>query len=203
MPTPDLSSYKSVQSNLFVRIQVDEYRATTSGAYTTEVLRFSDDLQTRTINSESYAPLGRLMGITSATSELRVSSGELTITLSGIPNTSIAEIINSKIKGAPVRIYRLFSNAATGTVLSIAGNPSGRYRGFVNNYSLNEEYDSITRSSTNTIVLTCASSVDVLQNKIAGRKTNPESQKRFFPSDLSMDRVPTLENATFNFGAPK
>lgn len=203
MGTPNLSSYSSVQSNLFVRVQIDEYSLTAGGPYTAEVLRFSDAITTYTVDSESYTPLGSLMAITASASELRVSANELTITLSGIPATSIAEIVNSKLKGAPVSVYRLFSNATTGTALAIAGNPSGRFRGFVNNYAINEEWDNLTRVTTNTLVLSCASAVDVLNRKISGRKTNPESQKRFFPTDLSMDRVPNLENATFNFGAPK
>ena len=202
MGTPNLSSYSSVQSNLFVRVQIDEYSLTAGGPYTAEVLRFSDAITTYTVDSESYTALGSLMAITASASELRVSSGELTITLSGIPATSIAEIVNSKLKGAPVRVYRLFSDATTGTALAIAGNPSGRFRGFVNNYAINEEWDNLTRVTTNTLVLSCASAVDVLNRKISGRKTNPESQKRFFSTDVSMDRVPNLENATFNFGAP-
>jgi hypothetical protein len=200
--TPNLASYTAVQSNLFVRIQVDEYRTTSSGSYTPVVLKFSDSLTTRTINEEEYLPLGSLMSVSSSSSELRVSGGSLNISISGIPNSSISEIVNSKIKGCPVRIYRLFSNPTTGEIIDTPGNPSGRYRGFINNFSLTEELDNETRTATNTITLVCASSVDVLQNKISGRKTNPSSQKKFFPSDLSMDRVPNLENATFNFGAP-
>jgi hypothetical protein len=197
----NLSSYSSIQSNLFVRIQIDEY-STDGVTFTQEVLRFSDLNTSFTINSESYVGAGNFMGITPSSSEIRASGGEVTITLAGIPNTSIAEIVNSKIKGAPVRIYRAFFNAATGEFLSITGNPAGRYRGFINNYSLNEEYDPQTRLSTNTLVLVCSSAVEVLSNKISGRRTNPESQKKFYPNDLSMDRVPVLENATFNFGAP-
>ena len=197
----NLSSYKSIQSNLFVRIQVDEY-STNGSSFSAQVLRFSDMNTTFEINAESYIGAGNFMGITPTSSEIRASGGEVTISLSGIPNTSIAEIVNSKIKGAPVRIYRAFFNAATGGFLNIAGNPAGRYRGFINNYSLNEEYDPQTRTSSNTLVLVCSSEVEVLSNKIAGRKTNPESQKQFYPNDLSMDRVPSLENATFNFGAP-
>lgn len=199
--TIDLTSYKSLHSSLFVRIEIEEYRTSPSGTYTNQVLRFSDHPTPFTINSESYTGLGKLMAVTNSSSELRVSGGEVTITITGIPNSAIAEIVNSKIKGSPVRIYRALFNAETGAFLSISGNPLGRFRGFVNNYSLNEEYDSNSRTSTNTIVLTCASSVDVLQNKIAGRQTNPQSQKKFFSSDISMDRVPNLENATFDFGA--
>ena len=200
--TINLTSYKSVQSNLCVRIEVPEYTTSAGDAYTSTVLRFSDSPTTKTINDEDYIGLGNLMSITGSSSELRVSGGELTISITGIPSTSIGEIVNSKIKGCSVRIYRIYSNAETGTTLNITGNPSGRYRGFINNYSLIEEWDNETRTSTNTISLICASAVDVLQNKISGRRTNPESMKKYYPLDISMDRVPNLENSTFNFGAP-
>ena len=203
--TINLTSYKSIQSNLFVRIQVDSYRTTAGGGYTAEVLKFSDMLTPFTINSEVYTGLGRLMSVSSSSSEIRVSGGQVTITLSGIPNSSIYEILHSKIKGCPVRIYRAIFDASTGAFLNIAGNPLGRYRGFVNNYSLNEDFDNATGTSSNTLVLVCSSSVDVLQNKLSGRKTNPDSFKKtatLGSADTSMDRVPNLENATFNFGAP-
>ena len=201
--TINLTSYGAIESHLFVRIQVDEYRTSTIYPYSEQVLRFSDRLTPFTINDEEYIGLGKLMGVTSSSSEIRVSAADLTITISGIPTNSIGEIVNSKIKGCPVRVYRALFDAATGAYLDIEGNPLGRFRGFVNNYSLNEEWDNTTKTATNTLVLTCASAVSVLQNKIAGRRTNPESQKKFYPNDLSMDRVPNLENSTFNFGAPK
>lgn len=203
MTTPDLTAYSAIQSNLFVRIQVSEYRTDPSSGYTANVLRFSDLLTPYTINSESYVGLGRLMSITSSASEIRVSPGELTITLSGIPNSSIYEILHSKLKGSPVRVYRVLFDPNTGQKIDIAGNPLGRFRGFVNNFSLNEEYDTAARTASNTLVLTCASSVGVLEQKTSGRKTNPQSMKRFYPTDVSFDRVPNLENATFDFGAPK
>jgi hypothetical protein len=200
--TINLTSYGAIESHLFVRIQVDEYRTSTIYPYSEQVLRFSDRLTPFTINEEEYIGLGKLMGITSSSSEIRVSAADLTITISGIPTNSIGEIVNSKIKGCPVKIYRALFDAETGAYLDIEGNPLGRFRGFVNNYSLNEEWDNTTKTASNTLVLTCSSAVNVLQNKVAGRKTNPESQKRFYPNDVSMDRVPNLENSTFNFGAP-
>jgi len=199
----NLSSYTSIQSNLFVRIQVDYYKLNPGDSPTSTVLRFSDLKNPYTLNGETYSGVGALMSITETASELRTSSGELSIVLSGIPNNSIYEIVNSRIKGCPVTIYRAVFDPNTGALISIAGNPAVRYRGFVNNYSLQEEYDIDTRTASNTIVLVCNSSVDVLQNKVTGRKTNPTSQKRFYSTDLSMDRVPTLENATFDFGVPK
>ena len=196
----DLTSYDSVQSNLFVKISIAEYRTTPDGTYTTQILRFSDNLTDTTIDGEEYLAMGNLMAVTSVNSELRVTGQEVTITVSGIPNTSIGELLYSKIKGSPVKIYRLFSDAVTGVPLDIFGNPMGRFQGIVSNLSLNEEYDVDTRTATNTLVLTCASVVDVLANKINARRTNPTSQNKYFPNDKSMDRVPTIENAYFDFG---
>ena len=199
----DLSSYTSIQSNLFVRIEVDYYKDSPTATPTSTVLRFSDRLQSYTLDNEVYLGLGRLMGVSSTASEIRSSSSDLSITISGIPNSSIAEIVNSRIKGCPVRISRVLFDPVTNAALNIPGNPLARFRGFINNYTLSEEYDIATRTSSNTIVLVCASAVDVLSNKIAGRKTNPQSQKRFYPNDVSMDKVPNLENASFDFGAPQ
>lgn len=199
----DLSTYDSIGTGLFVRIEVDYYKTSPEATPTSTVLRFSDFNRTVVVNGETYTPLGNLVGITSTTSELKNSSDNLTITISGIPDTSIAEIVNSRIKGCPVQIWRMMFNPNTLLPLSIPGNPVGRFFGMVTNYALDEQYDVVNRSSSNTISLICSSKIDILSNKVAGRKTNPNSEKRFYPSDTSMDRVPNLVGANFNFGVPK
>lgn len=196
----NLSSYTAVRTGIFVRIDVDEYRTTPGGSYSEQVLAFSDHNANFTIDGQVYTAIGNLMGITATNNELRTSSNTVTISLSGIPNSAIAEIVNSKIKSAPVRIYRAYFNANTGSQI---GDTQGRFRGFVNNYSLQEDYNVDTRDASNTIILQCSSTIDVLSRKYSGRKTNPESQKKYFPNDLSMDRVPALENTTFDFGNPE
>lgn len=195
----DLSSYTAVRTSLFVRIQIDEYRTSPSGSYTQEVLTFTDHNTNYTINGEVYQNLGNLMNVTSSRSQIRASANTVSISLSGIPNSAIAEIVNSKIKSSPVRILRGYFDSNG----NLIGELQGRFRGFVNNYSLEEEYNIDSRTATNQIIIECASSIDVLQNKYAGRRTNPESEKRFFANDLGFDRVPNLENTTFNFGAPE
>jgi hypothetical protein len=204
---PILSEYRAIESHLLIRITIPEYKATAASAAVSTILTFSDAPFKEAIvyDSLTYIGLGTLLNVTSTTSELRPTSSELTITISGVPNTSIAEIVNSKIKGCSVAIFRaLYDPNNGGDALNINdGNVLARYRGFVNNYSLSEEYDVVSRSSKNALLLICKSSIDVLQNKMAGRLTNPTSNKRFFPNDLSMDRVPALQNTSFNFGAPK
>lgn len=202
---PHQITQRAIQSNLFIRIQVDQYRTTPTGSFSQQILRFSDLNESFTINGEVYLGLGNFLSISGSRSEIYASNGELNIGLSGIPNSAIAEIVNSKIKGSPVRIYRALRNVTTGQLLNLGtvSNPMGRYRGFVNNYTLTETWDSDARTSSNILNLTCASSVDVLERKTAGRKTNPASMKLFFPNDVSFDRVPNLENTTFDFGAPE
>lgn len=200
--TINLSAYTSVETGLFVRIQVDEYRTTSTGSYTSEVLKFSDYIRPITINSESYTGLGRLVGISSTASELTTSNGSITISLSGIPNSSLAEIIYSKIKGSPVEVWRVFFNPVTGEQLAITGNPAGRFFGIVDNYSLDEEYDYDSRTASNRITMTCSSILQILDNKVTGRRTNPTDQRYFYATDASMDRVPNLKDSYYNFGQP-
>jgi hypothetical protein len=199
----NLSSYSAIQSNLFVRINVEQYSTTAGGPYTTQVLRFSDRHQSYTLNGESYQGLGNLVDVTQANSELRVTGDELTVTISGIPNTSISEIVNSRIKGSNIQLWRVVFDPVTNTALNITGNPVGRFQGYVNNVTLQEEFDIGGRSSSNLLILNCSSVIDVLNNKVAGRRTNTTSQNRFFPNDTSMDRVTAIENAYFDFGVQK
>jgi len=199
----DLSSYSSVRTGLFVSLTIDYYRVGPNDSFTQQVLRFSDYNQDITVAGDVYTGLGQLIGITTSTSELRSSGSSLTITVTGIPNASISELVNSRIKGSPVTVYRVFFNPTTGQALNIAGNPTGRFFGIVNNFTLQEEFDYQTRTSKNTIALICASNISQLSNKIQGRRTNPFDEKSYFPADLAMDRVPNIKDANYNFGAAK
>ena len=192
MSVVPLTPFLAIESHLFVRIDDN-----------VSVLRFSDYRENFSINGENYLAVGNFLGVTASSSDLRATGNSMTITLSGVPNSSISDVLNRKIKGAAVRVYRVAFNVTTGQALDIEGNPMGRFRGFVNNYTISEDYDVQNRSTTSTISFICASAVDVLSNKVSGRLTNPDSMRRFFPNDASMDRVPALQNTVFDFGVPK
>lgn len=185
----DLTAYSAIQTALFVRIDVPEY----------EVLTFSNYNRPLELNGTTYTGLGQLMGITDTSSELRVSGGELTITISGLADTNISDILTYRFKGSAVTVIRGIFDPATGQLLPIAGNPTGKFQGIVNNYSLNEDWSG--QDATNTISLMCTSTIGVLSNKISGRRTNPIDERELYPTDASMDRVPNLANSNFNFGA--
>jgi len=189
---PNISSYETVQSNLFVEINSP-----------TGVIRISDRLGNYSLNGNTFTGLGSFLGITSTNSEIRVSGSEVTVSLSGIPNSEIANVLNSKFKSSTITIYRVFFDATTGVILSGIQNTYIKFKGYVNNFSLQEEYDNETLTSSNTILLICSSYIDTMSRKISGRRTNSEMQKKFYPTDVSMDRVPALENITFDFGTVK
>lgn len=188
----NLSSFPSIQTNLFIKI------VTPTG---TEY--FSDYYKAYTINGELYNGLGVLLGVTETEDNLRAAPGSLDITLSGIPQNFVAQILSSKLKGSPVTIYRAFFDATTGQLLSVGENPAGKFRGIVNNFSIQDDLTMGETLGTMTLIIECTSYIELLQNKIAGRKTNPIDQKKYFPSDLSMDRVPNLTKSNYDFGAPK
>ena len=195
----DLTAYQTVRTSLFVRMAIDEYRTTSGGAYSSQILRFSDHSSSFTIDGESYVPLGDLLSISTTTSELRSTGNTVTITLSGIPTNSLSEIIYSKIKGSTVKIYRAYFNYL-GSQISTT---QQRFFGSVNNYNLDETYDVLARTASNTIQIECLSNVQILQSKTSGRKTNPESMKKYYPSDTSFDRVPSLIASQFDFGGKR
>jgi hypothetical protein len=149
------------------------------------------------INSELYQPLGQLLGVSGSSSELRNSSQGITVTISGIPNTSIAEVVNSRFKGSSIEVWRIIFDAETKQQLAV----TGRFQGLVNNYALEEDYDNIAGSASNRIAFTCSSTTEILSNKVSGRRTNPIDQKELYPTDPSMDRVVSLASSNFNFGA--
>jgi hypothetical protein len=199
--TINLTSYASVESGLFVKIVCDYYKPTfATASFTSQTFYFSDMMRDITLDSNLYTGIGRLLGVTTTSSELKVSNQEVTITLSGIPNSALEEIQASRFKGSNIEIRRGIFNANTGAFLSISGNPMLRFKGIITNLSINEEYSIEDRTATNTITLACASVIDVMSSKISGRKTNPESQKYYYTSDVSMDRVPSLVGTYFDFG---
>jgi hypothetical protein len=185
----DLTSYQSIQSNLFVKISL---------TYTSTVLLFSDNRSTIALGDDVYVGLGQLMGVTSSSSDIKNTDSQVTVTISGIPDSSLQEIMNSRIKGSRVNIYRVFFDAATEEPLAIAGNPAGKFQGIVSNYNISDELDMGSSTGSIVLTLTVTSVVSQLENKLSGRRTNPAD----FATESSMNRVSALAKSNFNFGAP-
>lgn len=196
MAIVDLASYSSIYAALFVRMDIPNY----------EVLRYSTHFEAYSITesdntTHSYTNLGTLVGVTDNTFGIRTNPEEITITISGVPLTNVSMVMAQSIKGSRVEVRRQFF---TGNNYTAINTPIVKFKGVVNNYNVVEGWpDSSTRVGTCSISFQCSTLIDLMSEKRAGRRTNPMDEKSFFPSDLSMDRVPTLSGSSFNFGAPK
>jgi len=183
----DLSSYRSIQTNLFIRLDIPGY----------QVLTFSDYHTSYTYNGTTYTGLGQLLAVSNTTSNLRATSEQLSISISGIPSSNIPSILNYKVKGSSIKVYRAFFNPTTGNLLSISGNPAGKFQGVVSNFEITDDLAMGSDTGTITLTLTATSVVELLHNKVTGRRTNPQD----FPNG-EMNRVMALAKSNFNFGAP-
>ena len=196
MAIVDLSNYTSVYAALFVRMDIPNY----------EVLRYSTHFEAFSItesdgNSYSYNNLGTLVGVSDNTFGIKTNPEELVITISGIPLTNVTMVIGNKVKGSRVEVRRQFFNGSTYATI---GSPIIKFKGIVNNYTIVEDFPTDGSGlGTCTIGFICSTLIDLMENKTAGRRTNPLDEKTYFPNDLAMDRVPTIAGANFNFGAPK
>lgn len=185
----DLSSYNSIESPVLLKWEIPNFDTAYVTDYTTSI----------TYSGNTYQNIGNLLAISRTTSELTNSTGDITINLSGIPTGSISTILEQEIKGSLITIYRGFYDTSTHQPLSVGSSHiQQKFKGIVTNYAISDTVDINAELAVSTITLTCNSIVEILSNKVNGRRTNPAD----FPNESSMNRVQSLANSNFNFGAP-
>lgn len=162
----------------------------------TTVYTFSSAYANATIDGTNYLPMGGLLGVGIQQRDIRVTSADTTIVLSGIPagtSNNIEVVLNTNIRGSKIDITRGFYN--NNYVLT---SNAHRFTGIVTSYNITE--DRQENNDTFTVTLNASSYKTVLENRIAGRKTNGESWKVYYPLDTSMDNVYSLADQKFDFG---
>lgn len=157
------------------------------------VLTFSSSYKDEVISGNTYNALGGLLSVGAQTRNLRATSGETTIALSGIDGNNIYNVLATNIRGSEVEVLRGFYN--NNMVLS---NTYNRFKGIVTSYGISEERQE--QEDNFTVSVGASSYKTVLENRIAGRKTNKESWRYFDSNDSSMDQVYAISGVTFDFG---
>ena len=187
---PQVQNTGAIKSAEFVKLTIfNEY----SNAANVTTHTFSSAYKNETIDGDLYLALGGLLAVGSQNRDLRVTAGDTNISLSGVSGNNIQIVLDTKIRGSEVEVWRGFYDDN-----DILGNSYLRFTGIITNYNIQEE-----RSGTddNFVVTVSASSYKtVLSNRIAGRKTNEESWKVFNPTDTSMDNVYSIAGVQFDFG---
>jgi hypothetical protein len=192
---PAVANNKALVNNAeFVKLTIyNEYANTANN----NVYTFSSSYKSEDIGGTTYTPLGGLLAVGIQQRDIRVTSADTSISLSGVSGNNMAVVLGNKIRGSKIELTRGFYN--NNYVLS---NVAQRFTGIVTSYNISEERQD--NDDNFTITLNASSFKSVLENRIAGRKTNSESWKEFNPTDTSMDRVASIADKQFDFGqAPK
>ena len=148
--------------------------------------------------TRTYTALGGFLQMGTVTDNIKATSDDLEIALSGVPvdgNNYLTAVLEANPRGANVEVKRAFFDD-DGFVTNVVQ----RFRGIVTTFSIDENTDTLAGENTATVVVRCASTTSILENKVAGQRTNETDRKRFFPSDTIMDRVKDLHQVQFDFG---
>lgn len=190
---PAVANNKPVVNNAeFVKLTI--YNDVSNTANTT-ILTFSSSYKEETINGTTYSPLGGLLSVGIQQRDIRVTSSDTSISISGIDGNNIYYVLESqgKIRGSKLEITRGFYNNNY-----VLANSAQRFTGIITSYNINEER---VGSDDNYIVTLNASSYRIiLENRVAGRKTNPESWNYFDSTDSSLNNIYSIANQYFDFG---
>lgn len=166
--------------------------------------RISNAYNPITYNGEIYTQLGHLLNMTEIQDELRPSNNQISLNLTGLPPDDgepnyMSIALNSNLKGSRVRIYRAFFNNLG------QYDPAAvylRFSGYVNNFSLSDNWDQDSRTTANSIAIQCSSIHAIMEKTYTGRRTNENDQIKWFPGDRGMYRVKSLADTQFDFGKP-
>ena len=184
-------SSASIRHAEFVRLNVDG-----------TIYTFCNAAAPITVDGITFTALGALLGLSDVQRDIKATSDDLTIALTGIDSNYVGLLLSSDIKGSIVEIWRGFLDSNNQIITSPTQQFFKRYQGIVNNVSITEDFNEQLRTRVATCSIACASFRLILENRMSGIKTNPVSWQQFYPGDTSMDRTPIIQNQYFDFGAP-
>ena len=168
------------------------------------VYYLSDAYKSFTVGGNAYTELGAFLAISNIDDNLRVTNGDISITLAGIPSSStgsevnyLSLILNSPVKGGNVTIKRAFYDITSD---QLQADVYTRFKGVITNFATQEAFNFLSKQNDYSVTVQVASINTVLQNTIRGQKTDPTDRHRFFPNDDCFNRIPDIYNTPFDFG---
>lgn len=153
------------------------------------------------VDALPFTALGQLVKVGNATRDIKSTANETTVMLTGIEPTMLALVLGTEIKGAQLEMWHGFFDA-NGALITTGGT-GGLYQffnGYVNSFSINEQWFDELRGYFGTITVSASSIQLILQNRLAGRYTNNNSWQFYTPNDTSMNRVAFIQTINYAFG---
>ena len=192
--TMNALSSANIRHAEFVRLQI--------GNPVTTTYSFCNAAAPITVSGITFSNLGMLLQLGDIPQDIKSTSDDITISLMGIDPTNVGLILSSNIKGSTVEIWRGFLDSNNQIITSPTTQFFKRYTGIINSVGISEDFNDQARTRVATCTISCTSMRKVLENRIAGLRTNQKSWQFFYPSDTSMNRVAAISNQYFDFGAP-
>lgn len=194
MTTMAALSSDSIRHAEFVRLTVGDTSPT--------VYAFCNAASAITVNSIDFTNLGSLLTVGDVQRDIKATSDDMTIQLVGIDPSNISLILSSDIKGSVVEVWRGFLDSNNQIITSPTQQFFKRYQGIINNVSITEDWNTETRTRIATCSISCSSMRRILENRLAGIRTNKNNWQFIYAGDASMNRVAEISNTYFDFGAP-
>jgi hypothetical protein len=155
-----------------------------------------------TVGGITFNNLGALLNVGDVQRDMRSTSDDMTIALTGIEPANISVILSNDIKGSIVEVWRGFFDSNNQIITTPTTQFFKRYQGIINSVSITEDFNSELRTRIATCSIACSSMRRILENRLGGVKTNQSSWQFLYPGDTSMNRVATIANTYFDFGKP-
>ena len=193
MTTINAVNSSSIRHAEFVRLTV----GTAGTVYT-----FCNAAAPVTVSGITFSNLGALLNVGDVQRDMRSTSDDMTIALTGIDPTNVSIILSNDIKGSLVEVWRGFLDSNNQIITTPTTQFFKRYQGIINNVSITEDFNTQMRTRIATCSISCSSMRRVLENRLGGVKTNQSSWQFLYPGDVSMNRVATIANTYFDFGKP-
>lgn len=194
MTTINAVSSPQIRHAEFVRLQIGN---PVSATYT-----FCNAAAPITVGGITFQSLGILLSVGDVQRDIKSTSDDMTIALTGIDPTYVSLILSTQIKGSKVEIWRGFLDSNNQIITTPTTQFFKRYQGIINSVAINETFDDKARQRIATCSISSSSMRRILDNRLSGVKTNKDSWQFFHAGDTSMDRVSEISNTYFDFGRP-
>jgi len=155
-----------------------------------------------TVGGITFANLGALLSVGDVQRDIKATSDDMTIALTGIDPSNVGIILGNDIKGSLVEVWRGFFNSNNQIITTPTTQFFKRYQGIINSVSITEDFNSEARTRIATCSISCSSMRRILENRLSGVKTNQNNWQFIYTGDTSMNRVAQISNTYFDFGSP-
>jgi hypothetical protein len=155
-----------------------------------------------TVGGITFSNLGALLSVGDVQRDIKATSDDMTIALTGIDPTNVGIILGNDIKGSLVEVWRGFFDSNNQIITTPTTQFFKRYQGIINSVSVTEDFNSEARTRIATCSISCSSMRRVLENRLSGVKTNKNNWQFIYAGDTSMNRVSEISNQYFDFGSP-